>query len=266
MFDLDYTIPVINPDQYEGSYNGIPVDASDPRYKEPLIRLEEVGVAYQSHHARTDGLNWPYHRPVEGSRPDMWLRKSAAEMLGRANEHLRPFGLELFILDAYRTMECQRGLWDFYYAEGRTKRPHASETVWRNYALQHIADPLCFSPTDPTTWSAHPTGGAVDLTLRSLSTGEVVDMGARFEEITPISYNDHFERQLAKGLIDPNDSRLWHRRLLHWAMSREGFLNDPFVFWHFDWGNQLYVKIRSSLFADAPKAAWYGYVESPPSV
>ena len=72
-----------------------------------------------------------------------------------------------------------------------------------------------------------------------------------------------FERELIAGRIAADDRRLWNRRLIHWAMSAAGFLNDPFVFWHYDWGNQLYIKVRRALFADAPKAAWYGYIGPP---
>jgi len=60
-----------------------------------------------------------------------------------------------------------------------------------------------------------------------------------------------------------DDPRLRHRRLVHWAMSREGFLNDPLVFWHYDWGNQLYVMLRRALHGDALGAAWYGYIDPP---
>jgi D-alanyl-D-alanine dipeptidase len=47
-------------------------------------------------------------------------------------------------------------------------------------------------------------------------------------------------------------------------MSAEGFVNDPFVFWHYDWGNQLYIKVSNALFAAAPGRAWYGYTAAPP--
>jgi D-alanyl-D-alanine dipeptidase len=265
MFELDYQIPVIDPNRYDGDYHEIPIDSTHPLFHEPLVRLDDFEVAYESHHARTDGKNWPYHRAVEGSRPEIWMRKTAAEKLARASGKLRAFGLELFILDGYHSIECHRGLWDFYYAEARRKKPGGSEIVWRNYAMQFVADPGPFDKSDPKTWHAHTTGGAVDLTLRDLRTGQVVDMGSRFEEISTVSYNDYFERRLAKGLIAKDDPRLWHRRLAHWAMQQEGFLNDPFVFWHYDWGNQLYVKTRTALFGNAPKAAWYGYIEAPKS-
>jgi D-alanyl-D-alanine dipeptidase len=47
-------------------------------------------------------------------------------------------------------------------------------------------------------------------------------------------------------------------------MTTEGFQNDPTVFWHYDWGSQLYVHTRRGVGLDAPPAAWYGYIEEPP--
>lgn len=259
MFDLDHRIPIIEPEIYAGDYTGIDFDTSDPRWRDPLVRLESVGVAYQSHHARDDGGNWPYHRPIAGARKDMWLRKSAAETLERANARLAPFGAELFVLDGYRTIECQRGLWDFFVDEGM--RLGAADP--EGYALEHVFDPRPFDTDNPSTWPAHVCGASVDLTLRDPRSHELFDMGVRFEDICETSANDYFERELLASRIAHGDPRLWNRRLIHWAMSAEGFLNDPFVFWHYDWGNQLYVKVRRALFADAPKAAWYGYIGPP---
>ena len=118
MFAFDPTIPIIDREVYAGHYTDIAFDRGDPRFREPLVPLESVGVAYRSHHARDDGGNWPYHRAIEGARKDMWLRRSAAEKLLAVNVRLRPFGVELFVLDGYRGIECQRGLWEFYLAEG----------------------------------------------------------------------------------------------------------------------------------------------------
>src|SRR5919199_1410471 len=263
MVALDYKIPIIDRHQYAGSYRNIPVDPDASLFHEPLIKLESVNVEFECYYAKTDGKNPPYYRPIEGSRQDVWSRKSVAEKLANVNNRLRPFGVELFVLDGYRPIECQRGLWNFYYAKAKQEMPNGSEQERRAHAKEHITEPEPFDPLDSRTWPTHTTGAAVDLTLRDLVSGKLVDMGSNFVEITDISYNDYFERQLAKGLINEDDKRLQNRRLLHWAMNQEGFLNDPFVFWHYDWGNQLYVKVRRALFADAPKAAWYGYVEPP---
>ena len=46
-------------------------------------------------------------------------------------------------------------------------------------------------------------------------------------------------------------------------MRSEGFENDPFTVWHFDWGNQLYAKMTRALRAEPSAAAWYSYIAPP---
>jgi D-alanyl-D-alanine dipeptidase len=264
LYDLDYRIPLIDSGRYERAYGHVPHDATDPRSAEPLVLLDTVGVAYRSHHARTDGGNWPYHRPLAGSRQDTWLRAGAAASLATVNQKLRAFGFELFVLDGYRSVTCQQALYDFYFAQGRSAIEDPSDEACRAYALGFVRDTFRFSPTSSDAWPAHSTGGAVDLTLRSLRTGELVDMGSRFEDMTDASHNDHYERKLLAGELHEDDPRLWHRRLTHWAMDGEDWANSPWVFWHYDLGNQLYVQMRRALNDRAPHAAWYGYIEAPP--
>jgi D-alanyl-D-alanine dipeptidase len=187
-----------------------------------------------------------------------------AEKLARVNERLRPFEAELFVLDGYRPIDCQRGLWNFYFAKAKRQDASVSEQECRAYAMQFVVDPANFDAADSRTWHPHTTGAAADLTLRDSASKELLDMGANFEEIEAESIADFFERQLAEGRIDEDDVRLQNRRLLHWAMTQEGLLNETAqVFWHYDWGNQLYVRASRAFLPNPPQAAWYGYVEQP---
>ncbi len=263
ILDLAYEVPVIAPERCTGSYASIPCDTTDPRWHEPLVPLETVGVAYESHHARKDGENWPYLAPVPGARQPIWLRQTVAAKLARVNTRLKQFGTELIVLDGYRTMACQQGLWDFYAREAVRALPEGTPPLWRRWAARHASDPGDFREDDPATWLAHATGGAVDLSLRDLNSGAYCNLGGRFEEIDDIAVTDYFERQLATGAIAASDPRLQYRRLLHWAMCCEGFENDPSTFWHYDWGNQLYVKTAQALRTNAARAAWYGYITPP---
>ena len=261
---VDHQVPITSLQMFSSPYSEIPIDRNDPRGREPLIPLESVGVAFESYYAKTDGKNPPFGRSIEGSRQDIWLRKSVAEKLARVNELLRPFEAELFVLDGHRSVACQQGLWDFFYSKAKQQNPSGSEQEHRIYARQFIVDPVNFDEGDSRTWPAHTNGAAVDLTLRDSVTRELLDMGANFEEDIEANVGDYFERQLAAGHIDGNDVRLQNRRLLNWAMTREGLLNETAkVFWHYDWGNQIYVRASRAFLPDPPKAAWYGYIESP---
>jgi D-alanyl-D-alanine dipeptidase len=260
--DLVHRVPIV--DWERPSYRDVPIDIHDPRHQEPLVRLDDYGIAHHSYHARSDGNNPPYHRAVEGSRVDTWLRRSAAEQLVRVNAALREYGHELLVLDGYRPIACQRGLWAFYLARAERTIDDPTPERCRLEALCYAADPSDFAVDNPRSWSAHTTGGAVDVTLRRLDDGQIVDMGSRFEDITETSRQDHYERLLDAGAISPDDPRLWHRRLMHWAMDGHGWTNDPCVFWHYDWGSQLGVLVRRTLYGEGPTLAWYGYIEDPP--
>ncbi|MCI0655175.1 MAG: hypothetical protein L0Y39_11955 [Methylococcaceae bacterium] len=260
---LEYRIPIIEREQIAAPNYSIPLDSEDPLFQEPLVRIEPLNIAFESYHAISHGDNPPYHRRIEGSRKDGWLRKTVAEKLVAVNVRLRPFGAELFILDAYRSMQCQRGLWNFFYQRARTEIENPTDEACARYALGYVRDPRKFDRADSRTFPAHATGASVDVTLRDIASGGLLNMGSEFEEIIDVSYNDYFERRLAEGVISQNDPRLQNRRLMHWAFSEEGFMNDPILFWHYDWGNQPFIKVKKALFPDAPKAAWYGYIDPP---
>ncbi len=261
---VDHQVPIISPQMFSSPYSQIPIDKNDPRGPEPLIPLESIGVAFESYYAKTDGKNPPFGGPIAGSRQDVWLRKSVAEKLARVNERLRPFEAELFVFDGHRPIACQQGLWNFYYTKAKQQNPSGSDQEHRAFAMRFVIDPVSFDEADSRTWPAHTSGAAVDLTLRDSVTKELLEMGANFEEDTDATAGDYFERQLAAEQIDEDDVRLQNRRLLHWAMTRDGLLNETAkVVWHYDWGNQIYVRASRAFLQDPPQAAWYGYIESP---
>ena len=263
---VDHQVPITTPEMFSSSYLDIPIDTNDPRGREPLISLQSVGVAFESYYAKTDGNNPPFDRQIEGSRRDIWLRKSVAEKLARVNELLRPFQAELFVLDGHRSVACQQGLWNFYYTKAKQENPTGTDEEHRARARQFIVNPVNFEKTDSRTWPAHTNGAAIDLTLRDSLTKELLDMGANFEADAEFDFSagDYFERQLLAGNIDENDVRLQNRRLLNWAMTQEGLLNETAkVFWHYDWGNQIYVRASRALLKNPPQAAWYGYIDPP---
>ena len=132
---IDHQVPIISPEMFSRPYSDIPIDRNDPRGREPLIPLESVGVAFESYYAKTDGNNPPFGISINGSRQDIWLRKSLAEKLARVNQRLRPFEAEVFVLDGHRSVACQQGLWDFFYARAKQLNPNGSEQEHRGHAM-----------------------------------------------------------------------------------------------------------------------------------
>jgi D-alanyl-D-alanine dipeptidase len=262
-FDSDYKVPFIERSLINGPHYQIPVDCNHPLFNDPLVNLKDYPIAFESYHAVSDGSNPPYFKAIKGSRQEGWLRKTYVEKLVKVNENLRPYGAELLILDAYRSIECQRGLWTFFYERARQEIANASEQDCRDYALGFVRDPRHYDTLDARTFPIHITGSSVDVTLRDIKTGKLRNMGSKFEEIIDVSKTDYFEHQLAKGLIAEDDPRLLNRRLLGWAFTQEGFLNDPILYWHYDWGNQIWIKVKKALHGTTTQKAWYGHIDNP---
>ena len=105
MFKLKYKIPIIDRSIYEGStHANIPLDKADPRFSEPLVNLEEAGIAFESYHAITDGSNPPFCKPIQGSSQKGWLRKSLIKMLLNANKFLTTYATEQIVIETYSSI------------------------------------------------------------------------------------------------------------------------------------------------------------------
>jgi len=265
MQKTNHEIPILDWQSNAGNYKEVKVNLEDPREKEPLVRLKDYGISGQNFYARTDGNNWPYHTRIEGSLNDLWCRKQVAEKLVRIRDQLKPQGVDIYVLDAYRAIACQQGLWDFFSRQALKIMPEASDAERRNYVLTCVSDPTRFKRDDSTTWPVHASGGAIDLTLRDCVTGDLLDMGARFDEADPVSSSDYYERLCKTDATEKNIKIRDNRRLLYNAMREEGFVNYPHEFWHYDWGDQMYVFNSGHLYKDCtpPAAAWYGYCDPP---
>jgi len=187
------------------------------------------------------------------TRPDT-QRKSAA---------VRPRGLRIKVVDAWRSVATQAGLWSFFWDQVGRERPELDSTEREAIVKTFVSDPRRFDPADDTTWPIHSTGGSVDVMLIDAD-GAMLDHGAGFDEAHERSYTDHYERLLARGEIAPDDNRLVNRRILVNAMVNAGFTNYAYEFWHFDYGTQLHVlTLAQGGASDAPTKAWYGTTSLP---
>src|SRR5579864_6914130 len=69
-------------------------------YDEALCEARDVGLAGENfYHSER---NPPYWRRIEGSIPQLWLRRSVGEKLARVNARASAVGLELYLFDAWR--------------------------------------------------------------------------------------------------------------------------------------------------------------------
>lgn len=252
-------------------YKNVPVDWGDRRSSEALVDPIEWGIAAHGYYARTDGLNAPYHRGFASASERVFCRRSVAERLSKANERLLPLGVELFVLNGYRSLELQKELWDFFIQKGRESLDDPTEANCVAFAGEYCSDPREFDHSDSRTWPTHITGGAVDLTLRVRKTGEFLFMGSVFDDPDDVSHTGHFEKLCAGHASEKKEvplsymEALRNRRLLYWIMREAGFANYPYEWWHFDWGTQFWITNYevSSDGSARPTSAWYGPAETP---
>jgi D-alanyl-D-alanine dipeptidase len=230
-------------------FRSLPIDADHARAREPLVQIAAEGVAGENyyHSAR----NAPYWGRIEGSIPELYLRRSVAAKLARINERLSAADLELYVFDAWRPRAVQVYFHDVWMPrELARRRPELS-----GEALTREVERYWAAPTrDAASPAPHATGAAVDLTLRWRN-GETLWMGSIFDDATEIAHRDHLEGAAETGMCFSDEEARANRRLLHWVMTEEGFVGHPEEWWHFSWGDQLW----SALTGAGP--AFYGLIE-----
>lgn len=221
-------------------YHAVPVDPTDPRFQEPLVRLASFGIAGESYYVREDGLNVPYFAKVAAEPREVWNRVSIAHKLQVINNTLSSAGLELFAQDGFRPISCQRSLWEFGIAEAKRQLQNPTEQECIAFAGQYFSNPSRYNEDDPSTWPTHLTGGAIDLTIRRIQTGEQLYMGGVFDDPSFVSATAHYETNSRPGVASDFEARA-NRRLLYWLMREAGFANYPLEWWHFDFGTQMWI-------------------------
>lgn len=243
-------------------YHSIEIDIADPRGSEVLMDIGEQGISVLPYYHISDGSNAPYAQQIDGSLPQVWCRQGLLPMLHAANEWLSQFRCELVVYDAYRPIATQQGLWTWALGKVKGDHPHLTEPELVALTSQYSSDPRRFNPNDITTWPTHSSGGSLDVMLRSLDTGKDLNLGAAFDDFSHAAHTDQLEQALSEGLIEHDDTALLNRRMLYWAMTEAGFENYPSEFWHYDFGNQMYV-LNARARSTQLDRAWYGYCELP---
>lgn len=237
----------------KGDYRSHPIDPSSAQYHDPMLDLTGHGIAGANHyHARH---NPPYHTAIRGSTPRLLARRDVAQRLAAVNARLSPYGLELWVFDAWRPIDVQ----NYFHDQWMPDYLHRSQPDLTGPALQeevtrYWAKGAPGGRIDPDSPPPHATGGAVDLTLRDTESGAHLFMGSIFDDVTALSNTDAFEGTadaMSFSVLEARDNR----RLLFWVMAQEGFANNPTEWWHFSYGDQMWARITgepSALYGPAP--------------
>jgi D-alanyl-D-alanine dipeptidase len=240
-------IPDMEPLRQKRGYRSYPIDATQPLYNEPLVDIATLGIEGLNHYSHAD--NPPYYHKFVGAIDQLYLRKTVAMKLAEVDKRLRENGIKLFVYDAYRPTEVQA------YAHDVWMPAHLKKTnpELEGAALVAAVEKFWAAPTtNPNSPAPHKTGGAVDLTVIDMKTGQALPMGTAFDETSELSQPDSLE---AQEVSDPEV--VANRRILYWAMVEAGFASHPREWWHFSYGDQLWAQLTEA------KVALYGSAELP---
>jgi len=178
---------------------------------EPTLRLD---LRYATPHNFMKRVLYPEARA--------FLQRPAALALAEVNRKLRPRGLGVSVLDAYRPWRVTRQMWE-----------QAPEN-WRR--IGYVAD--------PQKGSRHNRGCAVDVSLYDLQTGRYLDMPGAYDEFTERAHAD-----FAGGTTRQRANR----DLLIAAMKAEGFEVLDVEWWHFDFRDWREYPILDLDFCEVPE-------------
>lgn len=147
------------------------------------------------------------------------VRENVALLLAQANHTLSLLRstATLYVNCGYRSPETQHRRYLENYVEIRGGRL----TPWHREPSQKITFPDV---------AGHPTGGAVDVTLRNKYTKEFLDMGCEIGDFSGGNC-DSFSLQLAS-------TQAKNRAVLHYCMTVQGFAPYFSKWWHFSYGDR----------------------------
>lgn len=152
------------------------------------------------------------------------MRKSVFERLVVAKDQL-PDDWQLVVKAAYRPLEVQQSVLEAFMSQSQHDHPEWSHAQHLAHARTFVADPAIVCPP-------HTTGGAVDVDVRSKTTGAMIDMGCPPNTDSDVSF-------LHSDLMTGDQHR--HRMILLAAMLDAGFAPNAYEWWHYQYGETYWA-------------------------
>jgi D-alanyl-D-alanine dipeptidase len=181
-----------------------------------FVFVDEVvsGIRWDAKYATWDNFTG---KPVDGYLANRIVgTRALCTALERAREKAASLGFGLLLWDGYRPQRAVDSFlrWSAQPEDGRTKRRHypnieRAEMVAKGYVAAK---------------SGHSRGGAIDLTLYHLSTGELAQMGGDFDVMDAISHHG------AQGIAHVEAT---NRHYLGSIMEGCGFNSYDCEWWHY---------------------------------
>ena len=161
-------------------------------------------------------------RPISGyNQPKCVLTKEAALALQKVQDGLERLGFGLMIYDAYRPQTAVKNMMEWAQDE--------SDTVMKAQYYPNVDKKDLFNLGYIAEKSGHSRGSTVDLTIISLTTGKILNMGSPYDLFDEKSHIDY-------QYVTKNQRAL--RLLLRRRMETEGFKSYDKEWWHFTLENE----------------------------
>lgn len=164
------------------------------------------------------------------------LRKNVALKIYRIAKQL-PDGVYLKIYNAYRSRITIYNTWKEVVDEISRENP----TMGRAEVLK-LAN---FKASNPKSLGGHETGGAIDVALCNAN-GIEFDYGTKYHEKSPAN------KTKSKHLLKQHKE---NRKILLKVMKSQGFVNYPYEWWHFSYGDTNWAAYKGRRFGAIYDAA-----------
>ncbi|TXX97120.1 M15 family metallopeptidase [Vibrio mimicus] len=167
---------------------------------------------------------------VKPSRRNLFIaRKSVVNRLILASLSL-PDGIYLSIKETYRPKSFQSFIYNRRVIQLFCSEKHLTLTSAEVHKLaaEYIAPPGV---------AGHPTGGAVDVSLVDELNNEI-NLGCIYDEDSTVSEGRcySFCNELERDAIE-------NRKILFECMNRAGFINYPYEWWHWSYGDKYWAVV-----------------------
>jgi D-alanyl-D-alanine dipeptidase len=210
---------------------------------EPLEDLQAAAVAGG---VRMDFSKTPF---TSGVARVFWLRAGLVPRLLAAAEEMNRRGWILRIEDGYRSMDMQRAIIHIPSVFDAIYR----KTVWEldgsvpdaEMMLRRVTALVATRPK----FGTHMSGSALDISVLVADTGEILDRGAPYLEMSELT-------PMASPFVSAAAQR--NRQAITDIMAGHGFVAYPFEFWHYSQGDVYEIYLQDDI--SAPPPARYGAV------
>ncbi|WP_298623649.1 M15 family metallopeptidase [uncultured Legionella sp.] len=172
-------------------------------------------------------------------RPDIYGRAIVLHSLFKALDNL-PEHYGFLVWDVYRPRAVQAKVFNWMRDEIRKKMPSLSDEESFAETRKYASLP---SPVGDEYCAPHLSGGAIDLTIINLLSGQVLEMGTPLDECSERAHLDYFD-QMAELTVEEQDIRN-NRHLLRLAMEQAGFTSYQYEWWHYDLGTVFWSSVMN---------------------